>query len=114
MNVKTFAFQVWCSAGKDWTQAATLCEQLASNQFTVAQANGAALINVSLNGKTFGWQVDPAWTVSDIAEVARRTWALIQTAIGPNPTATVDDLTAFVSSPTPSRTYGRWSYAYAG
>ncbi len=114
MNVKTFAFQVYCAAGKDWPQAATLCEQLAAAQFTVAQANGAALINVSLNGKTFGWQVDPAWTVSDIAEVARRTWGLIQTSLGPSPAATVADLTAFVSSPTPSRTYARWGIAYAG
>lgn len=114
MNIKTFTFQVYCAAGKDWTQAAALCEQLAAAQFTVAQAGGAALINVSLNGKTFGWQVDPSWTISEIAANARGTWALIQSAIGTNPTMTLDDLTAFIVSSTPSRTYARWGIAYAG
>ncbi len=107
VNVKTFAFQVYCAAGKDWTQAAVLCEQLAASQFTVAQANGATIIGSSINGKSFTWQVNPRWSLSDIADLARRTWGLTQT-LSPA------DLTAFVSSPTPSRTYARFGDAYAG
>ena len=74
----------------------SLLEQLTAAQFETVQQGGARMINASLSGKSFSYELPPNWGAFDFCEQIRFAYKTIKTGGASDGEMTEAELEAYV------------------
>ena len=69
--MRSLLFTLWIQADKSVSATLSLLEQLTAAQFETVQQGGARMINASLSGKSFSYELPPNWGAFDFSEMIR-------------------------------------------
>ena len=77
--MRALLFTLWIQSDKSVTATLALLEQLTVAQLETVQQGGARMINASLSGKSFSYEMPPNWGAFDFTEMIRMGYKLIKT-----------------------------------
>ncbi len=77
--MRALLFTLWIQSGKSVTATLALLEQLTMAQVETVQQGGARMINASLAGKSFSYELPPNWGAFDFSEMIRLAYKRIKT-----------------------------------
>ena len=69
--MRALLFTIWIQSDKSVTATLALLEQLTVAQIETVQQGGARMINASLSGKSFSYELPPNWGAFDFSEMIR-------------------------------------------
>jgi len=69
--MRALLFTLWIQSDKSVTATLALLEQLTVAQLETVQQGGARMINASLSGKSFSYELPPNWGAFDFSEMIR-------------------------------------------
>jgi len=69
--MRALLFTIWIQSDKSVTATLALLEQLTVAQLETVQQGGARMINASLSGKSFSYELPPNWGAFDFSEMIR-------------------------------------------
>ena len=69
--MRALLFTIWIQSDKSVTATIALLEQLTVAQLETVQQGGARMINASLSGKSFSYELPPNWGAFDFSEMIR-------------------------------------------
>ena len=69
--MRALLFTIWIQSDKSVTATIALLEQLTLAQLETVQQGGARMINASLSGKSFSYEMPAQWGVFDFQEMIR-------------------------------------------
>ena len=69
--MRALLFTIWVQSDKSVTATLALLEQLTVAQLETVQQGGARMINASLSGKSFSYELPPNWGAFDFTEMIR-------------------------------------------
>jgi len=69
--MRALLFTIWVQSDKSVTATLALLEQLTVAQLETVQQGGARMINASLSGKSFSYELPPNWGAFDFSEMIR-------------------------------------------
>jgi len=75
--MRALLFTLWLQADKSAAATLVLLEQLTAAQLETVQQGGARMINASLSGKSFSYELPPNWGAFDFTEMIRKAYKLI-------------------------------------
>ena len=75
---RALLFSLWIQSSKNATALLLALESIAAGQATVFQNGGRTMINASVAGKSFSYQVTAGITPVEVAKAALDGWRLIQ------------------------------------
>lgn len=94
--MRPLIFTLWLRSDKSVTATLSLLEQLAIAQFETVQQGGARMINASLSGKSFSYELPPNWGAFDFSEHIRLAYKVIKTGGATSGQMTEAELEAYV------------------
>ena len=77
--MRSLLFTLWIQADKSVSATLSLLEQLAVAQYETVEQGGARMINASLSGKSFSYELPPNWGAFDFCEQIRYAYKTIKT-----------------------------------
>lgn len=77
--MRALLFTLWIQSDKSVTATLALLEQLTVAQLETVQQGGARMINASLSGKSFSYEMPPNWGAFDFTEMIRLAYKMIKT-----------------------------------
>ena len=69
--MRALLFNIWIVSDKSVTATLSMLEQLTVAQLETVQQGGARMINASLSGKSFSYELPPNWGAFDFSEMIR-------------------------------------------
>ena len=69
--MRALLFTIWIQSDKSVMATLALLEQLTVAQLETVQQGGARMINASLSGKSFSYELPPNWGAFDFSEMIR-------------------------------------------
>ena len=75
--MRALLFTLWIQSDKSVTATLALLEQLTVAQLETVQQGGARMINASLSGKSFSYELPPNWGAFDFADMIRLAYKTI-------------------------------------
>ena len=75
--MRALLFNIWIVSDKSVTATLLMLEQLTVAQLETVQQGGARMINASLSGKSFSYELPPNWGAFDFSEMIRLAYKLI-------------------------------------
>ena len=75
---RSLLFSLWIQSSKNATALLLALEAIAAGQASVFQNGGRTMINASVAGKSFSYQVTSGITPVEVAKAALDGWRLIQ------------------------------------
>ena len=69
--MRALLFTLWIQSDKSVSATLALLEQLTVAQLETVQQGGARMINASLSGKSFSYELPPNWGAFDFSEMIR-------------------------------------------
>jgi hypothetical protein len=94
--MRSLLFTLWIQADKSVSATLSLLEQLTAAQFETVQQGGARMINASLSGKSFSYELPPNWGAFDFCEQIRFAYKTIKTGGASDGEMTEAELEAYV------------------
>jgi len=94
--MRSLLFAIWIKASKDVAQTLALIETLALGEYETQSRGGARIINASVAGKTFSYELPPGWSASEFVENLRSLYKIITTGGATGIQMTDAELEAFV------------------
>ena len=76
--MRALLFTIWIQSDKSVTATLALLEQLTKAQLETVQQGGARMINASLSGKSFSYELPPNWGAFDFSEMIRLAYKTIK------------------------------------
>lgn len=77
--MRSLLFTLWLRSDKSLSATLALLEQLAVAQYDTVEQGGARMINASLSGKQFSYELPPNWGAFDFCEQIRYAYKTIKT-----------------------------------
>jgi len=77
--MRALLFTIWIQSDKSVTATIALLEQLTLAQLETVQQGGARMINASLSGKSFSYEMPAQWGVFDFQEMIRLAYKYLRT-----------------------------------
>jgi|TARA_B100001094_G_C17940669_1_gene675417 hypothetical protein len=77
--MRSLLFTLWIQADKSVSTIVTLLEQLTVAQVETVQQGGARMVNASLSGKSFSYELPANWGAFDFCEHIRMAYKTIET-----------------------------------
>ena len=77
--MRSLLFTLWIQADKSVSTIVTLLEQLTVAQVETVQQGGARMVNASLSGKSFSYELPANWGAFDFCENIRMAYKTIET-----------------------------------
>ena len=75
--MRALLFTIWIVSDKSVTATLSMLEQLTVAQLETVQQGGARMINASLSGKSFSYEMPSQWGVFDFQEMIRQAYKRI-------------------------------------
>jgi hypothetical protein len=75
--MRALLFTIWVQSDKSVTATLALLEQLTVAQLETVQQGGARMINASLSGKSFSYELPPNWGAFDFTEMIRQAYKCV-------------------------------------
>ena len=76
--MRSLLFTLWIQSDKSVSATLALLEQLTIAQLETVQQGGARMINASLSGKSFSYELPPNWGAFDFSEIIRLAYKTIK------------------------------------
>jgi hypothetical protein len=76
--MRSLLFTLWIQSDKSVSATLALLEQLTIAQLETVQQGGARMINASLAGKSFSYELPPNWGAFDFSEMIRLAYKTIK------------------------------------
>jgi hypothetical protein len=76
--MRSLLFTIWIQSDKSVSATLALLEQLTIAQLETVQQGGARMINASLAGKSFSYELPPNWGAFDFSEMIRLAYKTIK------------------------------------
>jgi len=76
--MRALLFTIWLQGSKSATATIALLEQLTLAQLETVQQGGARMINASLSGKSFSYQLPDQWGVFEFQEMIRLAYKMLK------------------------------------
>ena len=76
--MRSLLFTLWIQSDKSVSATLALLEQLTIAQLETVQQGGARMINASLAGKSFSYELPPNWGAFDFSEIIRLAYKTIK------------------------------------
>lgn len=76
--MRALLFTLWIQSDKTVTATLSLLEQLTLAQVETVNQGGARMINASLSGKQFSYELPPNWGAFDFTEMIRLAYKTIK------------------------------------
>jgi hypothetical protein len=76
--MRSLLFTLWIKSDKSVSATLALLEQLTIAQLETVQQGGARMINASLAGKSFSYELPPNWGAFDFSEMIRLAYKTIK------------------------------------
>lgn len=93
--MRALLFTIWITADKSVSATLLMLEKLTMAQESVMEQGGARMINASLAGKSFSYELPPNWSAFEFINVIKDAYAKVLTG-GANGLMTDDELQSFV------------------
>jgi hypothetical protein len=77
--MRALLFTIWIQSDKSVSATLAMLEQLTLAQFETVQQGGARMINASLSGKSFSYELPPNWGAFDFTEMIRMAYKMVKT-----------------------------------
>ena len=77
--MRSLLFTLWLRSDKSLSATLTLLEQLAVAQYDTVEQGGARMVNASLSGKQFSYELPDHWSAFDFCEQIRYAYKTIKT-----------------------------------
>lgn len=94
--MRSLLFTLWIQSDKSVSATLALLEQLTIAQLETVQQGGARMINASLAGKSFSYEMPPNWGAFDFSEMIRLSYKYIKTGGASGGEMTEAELEAYV------------------
>lgn len=94
--MRSLLFTLWIQSDKSVSATLALLEQLAVAQYETVQQGGARMINASLSGKQFSYELPPNWGAFDFCEQIRYAYKKIKTGGASDGEMTEAELEAYI------------------
>jgi hypothetical protein len=94
--MRSLLFTLWIQSDKSVSATLALLEQLTIAQLETVQQGGARMINASLAGKSFSYEMPPNWGAFDFSEMIRLAYKYIKTGGATGGEMTEAELEAYV------------------
>tara|TARA_R110000764_G_scaffold229993_1_gene321065 strand:- start:12033 stop:12383 length:351 start_codon:yes stop_codon:yes gene_type:complete len=94
--MRALLFTLWIQSDKSVTATLALLEQLTLAQIETVQQGGARMINASLSGKQFSYELPPNWGAFDFSEMIRLAYKRIKIGGAGSGEMTDTELEAYV------------------
>lgn len=76
--MRALLFTIWIQSSKSVTGTLALLEALTLAQVETVNQGGARMVNASLSGKTFSYELPPNWGAFDFTEMIRLAYKKIK------------------------------------
>ena len=94
--MRALLFTIWIQSDKSVSATLAMLEQLTIAQLETVQQGGARMINASLAGKSFSYELPPNWGAFDFTEMIRMAYKMVKTGGLNNSVMTEEMLEAYV------------------
>jgi len=94
--MRDLLFVIWLKAGKDISKTIELVESLVVAQFETVSEGGARMVQATVAGKTFQYELPDNWSVTDFMSTLRLCYKQLMTGGASGGQMTEDELQSFV------------------
>jgi hypothetical protein len=94
--MRSLLFTLWIQADKSVSATLSLLEQLTAAQFETVQQGGARMINASLSGKSFSYELPPNWGAFQFENMLYEIYKKIKTGGASDGEMTEAELEAYI------------------
>ena len=94
--MRSLLFTLWLQSDKSLSATLALLEELAIAQYETVQQGGARMINASIAGKSFTYDLPPNWGAFEFIEQIRLAYKKIETGGATGGRMTEAELQAYV------------------
>ncbi|MGB2010560.1 MAG: hypothetical protein ACPIG6_06315 [Akkermansiaceae bacterium] len=77
--MRSLLFTLWIQSDKSLSATLALLEKLTAAQFETVQQGGARMINASIAGKSFTYDLPPNWGAFEFEKMLYQAWKKIET-----------------------------------
>mgnify|MGYP005863662823 CR=1 FL=1 len=77
--MRSLFFAIWVKSGRNMATALTLIDTLVMGEFETQSRGGARIVNASVAGKQFTYELPPGWSASEFIENLRSIYKILKT-----------------------------------
>ena len=94
--MRDLLFVIWLKAGKDVSKVIQLVEALVVSQFETVSEGGARMVQATVAGKTFQYELPEKWSVTDFISTLRMVYKQLLTGGASGGEMTEAEINAYI------------------